>query len=108
VHGLYGDREITWTCKNVFWPKDLLPKYIDNARTLSFGYDAAIAKAFSPPTTNHIRTHAESLVAALVGLRARTDSVSSTDGFKDGFRVLLTQRTRPIAPSSSLLIALAV
>ena len=77
MHGLHGDRETTWTKSNVFWPKALLPKAVENARILSFGYDADVAKLWSPPSEETLTNHANSLVAALVGLRSETNTVSS-------------------------------
>lgn len=80
VHGLYGDREATWTHSqtNVFWPKDLLPGDIKDARILSFGYDAKIVKWAESPSDASIEMHAGSLAARLVGFRGRTQTVRPT------------------------------
>ncbi|KAK3937091.1 hypothetical protein QBC46DRAFT_344910 [Diplogelasinospora grovesii] len=45
VHGLTGDREITWTARGASepWPKALLPAELPTARVLTFGYDAYVA-----------------------------------------------------------------
>lgn len=41
VHGLFGHREKTWTCKyngqKVFWPRDLLPKQFEDVQISSWG-----------------------------------------------------------------------
>ena len=76
VHGLNGDPKLTWTSKSngVFWPKDLLPPYIDesNARLLVWGYDADIvsfAAKDTGVTKDKIHNHAERLVADLYANR---------------------------------------
>ena len=76
VHGLGGGREGTWTRGKVLWPKDLLPEDVPSARVLSFGYDAHIANFWSPPSQNTIKNHANSLLAEIVGLRDKTETVS--------------------------------
>ena len=77
VHGLYGGREATWTHErsNVFWPRDLLPRDIEDARILSFGYDAKVVKWAEPPSDATIEMHAGSLAARLVSFRSRTKTV---------------------------------
>jgi protein SERAC1 len=75
VHGLGGDRMKTWTDDQVFWPKDLLPVDIPEARILTFGYDANIVHFWGMPSQNRIDNHADELVASLVGLRDRTKTV---------------------------------
>ncbi|KAF4461304.1 ribonuclease p mrp subunit [Fusarium albosuccineum] len=68
VHGLNGDRVKTWTSEetkknpSVFWPRDLLPNKCENARILSFGYNAAVAHFFQP------------LFDGLKGIRDRTNT----------------------------------
>ncbi|MCJ1401112.1 hypothetical protein MMC11_004324 [Xylographa trunciseda] len=56
VHGLEGHPEHTWTSPNkVFWPKDLLPSYIDEQRirVLVYGYSAdAESRMASAPIHN--------------------------------------------------------
>ena len=44
VHGLQGDSTGTWATSKVFWPKDLLPQDIPDARILTFGYDALVQR----------------------------------------------------------------
>lgn len=77
VHGLYGGREATWTHEQskVFWPKDLLPRDIEDARIHSFGYNAKVVDWAEPPSDATIGMHAGSLAARLVGLRSRTETV---------------------------------
>ncbi|KAF8527155.1 hypothetical protein BU17DRAFT_39893, partial [Hysterangium stoloniferum] len=41
IHGLDGHREASFTAPNgVLWLRDLLPRFIPNARILTYGYDA--------------------------------------------------------------------
>lgn len=49
VHGVRGHRENTWTDTNarVFWPRDLLPRDMNTARVISWGYDADVARFLS-------------------------------------------------------------
>jgi hypothetical protein len=77
VHGITGDHESTWTRteNHVFWPKDLLPKEIANARIMTFGYDADIVKAFSITSSNTLRNHGQALMHDLAVIRKRTKSV---------------------------------
>ncbi len=35
VHGLRGDRKLSWTRGDVFWPRDLLKDEVSNARIMS-------------------------------------------------------------------------
>ena len=70
MNGLHGDREATWTCDIVFWPKDLLSVNIPGARIVSFGYDAKVAHLWSHVSQNNVRDKGDSLVVALVGLRS--------------------------------------
>ncbi|RMI99068.1 hypothetical protein BHE90_017405 [Fusarium euwallaceae] len=87
IHGLNGDRVKTWTSdetkKNpsVFWPKELLPAKCENARILSFGYNAEVAHFFNigkakPPVapTTTIDDHSAALLDSLKGLRDRTET----------------------------------
>lgn len=67
VHGLAGDRERTWG-GDIFWPQELLPKKLRNARILTFGYDAYITRV-AQVTQNKIRDHARDLVNKLAGVR---------------------------------------
>ena len=36
----------------IYWPRDLLPKTIQNARILTYGYDTHIKRPFGPPTSS--------------------------------------------------------
>src|SRR3569833_531522 len=47
VHGLGGGSEHTWTCGDVFWPRDLLPalEAFQNAAIFSFGYNSDFTKS---------------------------------------------------------------
>ncbi|KAI1464930.1 uncharacterized protein F4812DRAFT_144958 [Daldinia caldariorum] len=66
VHGLNGDPQKTWTAKNnVFWPTDLLPTSLRDARAniLVYGYNADVysKKHGSTPSDNFIYVHAQTL-----------------------------------------------
>ncbi|KAI1175275.1 hypothetical protein F4777DRAFT_335580 [Nemania sp. FL0916] len=74
VHGLNGDPAKTWTSKNgVFWPADLLPVSLRNARAnvLVYGYNADVysKKHGSNPSDNFIYMHAQTLVTSLTHYR---------------------------------------
>ncbi|RSL47813.1 hypothetical protein CEP54_013216 [Fusarium duplospermum] len=87
VHGLDGHRDKTWTCQGtddmdpVFWPRDLLPSDCQDARILSFGYNASVAHFFNSGNDKHpiaptttIDNHSVALLDSLKGLRARTNT----------------------------------
>lgn len=70
VHGLNGDAYKTWTSDkgNVNWLKDpdLLPKYLPNARILTWGYNANVVSFKGKSTSSdRILQHAQTLVAQL-------------------------------------------
>ncbi|KAI8964167.1 hypothetical protein F5Y11DRAFT_316813 [Daldinia sp. FL1419] len=74
VHGLNGDPHKTWTAKNdVFWPTDLLPTSLRDARAniLVYGYNADVysKKHGSNPSDNFIYMHAQTLVTSLTHYR---------------------------------------
>ncbi|OTA99720.1 hypothetical protein M426DRAFT_16183 [Hypoxylon sp. CI-4A] len=80
VHGLNGDPHKTWTTKNgVFWPTDLLPSSLRDARAnvLVYGYNADVysKKHGSNPSDNFIHMHAQTLVTSLT--HYRKDELSS-------------------------------
>lgn len=78
VHGLTGDRERTWTSpkNSILWPRDLLPIRIQQARILTFGYDAYVMRRNSSFSTNRIRNHAKDLVYSLASYRKETRTES--------------------------------
>ncbi|KAI2634595.1 hypothetical protein GGS21DRAFT_110815 [Xylaria nigripes] len=74
VHGLNGDPEKTWAAKNgVFWPADLLPASLREARAnvLVYGYNADVysKKHGSTPSDNFLYMHAQTLVTSLTHYR---------------------------------------
>ncbi|KAK6953523.1 hypothetical protein Daesc_005828 [Daldinia eschscholtzii] len=74
VHGLNGDPQKTWTAKNdVFWPTDLLPTSLRDARAniLVYGYNADVysKKHGTNPSDNFIYMHAQTLVTSLTHYR---------------------------------------
>jgi pimeloyl-ACP methyl ester carboxylesterase len=76
VHGLTGNAYNTWLHKktNIHWPSTLLKESIQDARILSFGYDADIFNWWSQASENRVGDHAENLLGALTRLRESTES----------------------------------
>ncbi|KAI0965568.1 hypothetical protein F4678DRAFT_452396 [Xylaria arbuscula] len=82
VHGLNGDPQKTWSAKNgVFWPADLLPISLREARAnvLVYGYNADVysKKHGSNPSDNFIYMHAQTLVTSLT--HYRKDELTSSN-----------------------------
>lgn len=70
VHGLNGDPSKTWTADNgVFWPKDLLPASLKDAKAniLVYGYNADVYSRHNDRSAsdNFIHQHAQTLVTSL-------------------------------------------
>ena len=74
VHGLGGDAIQTWThqISKKFWPGDLLPMEMPDARTMTFGYDAKTA-SFRSLSRSSFTLNANNLVDRLVKKR-QTDN----------------------------------
>ncbi|KAH8646250.1 hypothetical protein BX600DRAFT_555942 [Xylariales sp. PMI_506] len=77
VHGLNGNVRQTWTSKNTgrCWLDDpeFLPKYLPNARVLSWGYNASFSSLTgATPSQEMIHHHAQTLVANLSAQRQLT------------------------------------
>jgi len=97
MHGLGGHSEKTWSTEvvqpvgrgrgwfdfmvgaripaleeTVFWPRDLLPQTVKNARIMTYGYDADVSSA-----TEHVNIfqHSRDLLIALTA--QRRDNVCS-------------------------------
>lgn len=64
VHGLNGHREKSWTVDGVNWLCDLLLLHIENARILSWGYDANTHSG-SQISFQYLYDHAKSLMIDL-------------------------------------------
>jgi hypothetical protein len=81
LHGLTGDREDTWTRsrgkQSCFWPRDLLPEDITDARIAVWGYDASMVKKtpFSVVSTNTLDHHAQTLCSDIAALRGDDQKV---------------------------------
>lgn len=77
VHGLTGDRERTWTADGQTepWPKALLPSRLQQARILTFGYDAYVVRG-SVASSNRLGDHASSLLNKLTSNRESCDATS--------------------------------
>ncbi|KAE8395642.1 Alpha/Beta hydrolase protein [Aspergillus alliaceus] len=68
IHGLNGDAIKTWTheSSNVCWLRDLLPTYINNARVLTWGYNANVNSLMGRSTSSdRILQHAQTLIEEL-------------------------------------------
>lgn len=73
VHGLRGHPIDTWSAANqVCWPRDLLKDDFQDARIISWGYDANIDNLFSHASQNSVFAHGQNLVAQLACLRVST------------------------------------
>ncbi|KAK7943808.1 uncharacterized protein PG986_012921, partial [Apiospora aurea] len=48
--------------KYVFWPRDLLPRRVDNARIISFGFDADVEMFMGAASLNTIHQHSRNLL----------------------------------------------
>ncbi|KAI1756124.1 hypothetical protein F4782DRAFT_484821 [Xylaria castorea] len=82
VHGLNGEPQKTWTAKNgVFWPADLLPVSLREARAnvLVYGFNADVysKKHGSSPSDNFIYMHAQTLITSLT--HYRKDELTSSN-----------------------------
>ena len=55
---------------DVFWPRDLLPKAVPQARILTWGYDVQIEQLLNSTSRASIFQHAETLLADLTMFRA--------------------------------------
>jgi hypothetical protein len=79
VHGLFGNRNTTWTGKNgVLWPKVLLSEDLPTARIFNFGYDAdvGVSKAHEEITQSTMKSHAADICNMLAGKRLETKTAS--------------------------------
>jgi pimeloyl-ACP methyl ester carboxylesterase len=72
VHGLRADMEKTWTRDKVFWPAQLLPKELPEARIFLFGYDSSIVGLrHGTVAQTEIRSNADDLCSKLAAERAK-------------------------------------
>ncbi|KAI9738429.1 MAG: hypothetical protein M1834_008932 [Cirrosporium novae-zelandiae] len=81
VHGLNGHPEKTWSTKDTFWPKDLLPIAVEDtrARVLMYGYDANVTAFTDGTSKDRIHNHAEHLVASLYANRSLRERPKATE-----------------------------
>lgn len=72
IHGLGGDSIQTWTHRQtgVYWPRDLFPQDVADARVMVFDYNAAMAFGKS---TADIADHAKDLLSSLYDQRETED-----------------------------------
>ncbi|MDI1487218.1 MAG: hypothetical protein OHK93_006487 [Ramalina farinacea] len=72
VHGLNENLEDAWTDPRTgtLWLRDLLPKNLDVARVLTFGYKANVSLFYGNGSADRIQQHAHTLVAELQAHRS--------------------------------------
>ncbi|KAL4878040.1 hypothetical protein BJY04DRAFT_196939 [Aspergillus karnatakaensis] len=70
-HGLTGRPFESWADEKagVYWPVHLLPQDFPEARILSFGYDADVARFLAPVGQCNLREHATSLLNDIAAFR---------------------------------------
>lgn len=91
-------RDSGHSTKGVFWPKDLLPKVIPDARMFTYGYDVNINHLFSSASQATVFQHAASFLNDLANERISTEAVSVLSVFYMK-TLLLTfgmQQSRPL------------
>lgn len=78
IHGLAGNRDTTWTVPGQLhpWPKTLLPKKLQNARILTYGYDAYVVRRGGVTGTSRLIDHALNLLHDLTADRAACNASS--------------------------------
>ncbi|KAK2686835.1 hypothetical protein QWA68_014728 [Fusarium oxysporum] len=74
VHGLTGNAHKTWLDKDsrVHWPQDLLKLDLEDARIMTFGYDADVANFLTQAAQDGISGYANDLLGGLAGRRENT------------------------------------
>lgn len=79
LHGLTGraDKSFLHEETGIYWPFDLLPKDIPDARIFSFGYDADVTHlGFGSVGQNTLQNHAQNLLHDLARKRSDDQLVS--------------------------------
>ncbi|KAJ5277507.1 hypothetical protein N7534_008304 [Penicillium rubens] len=78
VHGLKGDREVTWTAPDATdpWSKTLLPGIFPAARILTFGYDPSVPKSQGVMPEDIVAKHAHDLLESLSSSRKKEDGTA--------------------------------
>ena len=74
IWGVIGRKQGSWqtisTQKTVYWPADLLPDDIPDARIFTFGYDSHVTHWFGGPTSrSNIAEHGLTLLNAILSKR---------------------------------------
>ncbi|EEY16823.1 het-eN [Verticillium alfalfae VaMs.102] len=72
IHGITGHPYKTFATNGaspIYWPTQLLARDVPEARILSFGYDADVAKFLGPVGQNDIREHAATLISDIATVR---------------------------------------
>ena len=73
-----ASRDSGHSAKGIFWPKDLLPKVIPDARVFTYGYDVNINHLFSSASQATVFQHAASFLNDLANERISAEAVSSS------------------------------
>ncbi|KAL8697121.1 MAG: hypothetical protein Q9201_007298 [Fulgogasparrea decipioides] len=71
IHGLTGNRELTWTAKGAAacWPELFLVNDLPEARIITYGYDADVVNFWSMASQNTIADHSQKFLSSLANLR---------------------------------------
>jgi len=71
IHGLTGNAYSTWLHKSthIHWPRDLTKDDIPDARVMTFGYDADVARLWGQVAQDGISGYARDLLGKLEGKR---------------------------------------
>lgn len=91
IHGITGHPYKTFATNGatpIYWPTQLLARDVPEARILSFGYDADVAKFLGPVGQNDIREHAATLISDIATVRIEDHAVSS--GYDAAIGVLVS------------------
>jgi hypothetical protein len=77
VHGLTGNSYGTWLEERseTYWPVGLLREDVQNARIMTYGYDADVIKLRGQVSDNNLRGYSTSLLEDLSATRSRDKSV---------------------------------
>jgi len=77
VHGLRGDKIVTWSKDGVFWPRHILSEDMKQIRIITWGYDSSVVRVFAGSSQASIFGHAENLLADIASQRLRPGTVES-------------------------------
>jgi hypothetical protein len=98
IHGLGGHREWSWRTNNVLWLRDFLPKHIEQARILTYGYDSRYNTTYGPKELSRltIHDHAVALLGKLALYRMETPVTSTSPHVSSRGCSIESSKERPI------------